>query len=153
MNKVIMMGRIVNDLEIKSTPNGVAVCKFRIAVDRNYQKNGEEKATDFFNIVTWKSTAEFVSKWFSKGRLILIEGELQTRKYTDKNSNLATWYEINANNVYFTGEKSTENGANTSAAYHTSQTQTAQYEVNNAQSQQTQSTQNPYASASDDYPF
>lgn len=153
MNKVIMMGRIVNDLELKSTPSGAATCAFRIAVDRNFQKKGEEKTTDFFNVVTWKTTAEFVSKWFAKGRLIMIEGELQTLKYTDKNGNPATWYEINANNVYFTGEKSAENSANASAEYYTPQTQTAQYGSYNAQPQQIQAAQNPYASASDDYPF
>ena len=76
MNKVIMMGRICNDLELKTTPNGIATCSFRIAVDRNYQKKGEEKATDFFNVVAWRGTAEFICRYFSKGRMILIEGEM-----------------------------------------------------------------------------
>lgn len=111
MNKVIMMGRIVNDLELKTTPQGTSVCSFRIAVDRNYQKKGEEKKSDFFNVVAWRGTAEFVTRWFGKGRMILIEGEMQTRQYTDKNGNPATWYEIMTDNVYFTGEKAnTSNG-------------------------------------------
>ncbi len=110
MNKVIMMGRIVNDLELKTTPTGITTCNFRIAVDRRFQKKGEERKSDFFNVVAWRQTAEFITKWFAKGRLILIEGEMQTRQYTDKNNNLATWYEIQVDNAYFTGEKA--NGGN-----------------------------------------
>lgn len=105
MNKVIMMGRIVNDLELKTTPTGVTTCNFRLAVDRRFQKKGEERKSDFFNVVAWRQTAEFITKWFAKGRMILIEGEMQTRQYTDKNGNPATWYEIQVDNAYFTGEK------------------------------------------------
>lgn len=115
MNRVIMMGRIVNDLELKTTPNGVPTCSFRIAVDRNYQKRGEEKKSDFFNVVAWRSNAEFITKWFGKGRMILIEGELQTRQYTDKNGNPATWYEIILDNAYFAGDKS--NNSNSTNSY------------------------------------
>lgn len=103
-NKVIMMGRIVNDPELKATPQGVNVCSFRIAVDRRFQTKGEEKKSDFFNVVAWRQAAEFVSRYFGKGRMILVEGELQTRQYTDKNGAQATWYEINAERVSFTGE-------------------------------------------------
>ncbi len=106
MNKVIMMGRIVNDLELKTTPQGVTVCTFRIAVDRNFQKKGEERKSDFFNVVAWRSNAEFISRYFSKGKPILIEGELNTRQYTDKNGNPATWYEIVVDRQYFVGNKS-----------------------------------------------
>lgn len=145
MNKVIMMGRICNDLELKTTPNGIATCSFRIAVDRNYQKKGEEKATDFFNVVAWRTTAEFVVNWFAKGRLILIEGEMQTRQYTDKNGNPATWYEINAEHVHFTGEKKDDVGAGATAAapppsYGAAQPQAAPQGV-------------PATMANDDYPF
>ena len=105
MNKVIMMGRLVNDPELKTTPTGVSVCRFSIAVDRNYQKKGEERKTDFFNVLAWRGTAEFITKFFSKGRMILIEGEMQVSRYTDKNGNNATWYEIVVDNAYFTGEK------------------------------------------------
>lgn len=103
-NKVIMMGRIVNDLELKTTPQGVSVCSFRIAVDRRFQTKGEEKKSDFFNVVAWRQQAEFVTKYFYKGRSILVEGELNTRNYTDKNGNPATWYEIVADRLSFTGE-------------------------------------------------
>lgn len=109
MNKVIMMGRMVADAELKTTPSGVPACKFRIAVDRNYQKKGEDRKADFFNCVAWRNTAEFIAKWFTKGRLILVEGEMQTSQYTDKNGNPATWYEIQVDNAYFTGDKG--NGA------------------------------------------
>lgn len=111
MNKVIMMGRMVADAELKTTPNGVAACNFSIAVDRNYQKKGEDRKSDFFNCVAWRGTAEFITKWFPKGRLILIEGEMQTRKYTDKNGNPATWYEIQVDNAYFTGDKGSGAGS------------------------------------------
>lgn len=104
-NSVTMMGRIVNDLELKVTSNGTNVCQFRIAVDRRYQSKGEERKTDFFNVVAWRKSAEFVTKWFAKGRMILVQGELQTRQYTDKNGNPATWYEIIADRISFTGEK------------------------------------------------
>lgn len=105
-NKCIMMGRIVNDPELKTTPNGVNVCTFRIAVDRRFQQKGEERKSDFFNIAAWRQQAEFVQKYFVKGRMILVEGEMNTRPYTDKNGNQATWYEIVADRVSFTGEKS-----------------------------------------------
>lgn len=106
MNKFIIMGRITRDPELKTTQSGVAVCQFCVAVDRNYQKKGEERKADFFNVVAWREKAEFVHKYFGKGRMILIEGEMQTRQYTDKNGNPATWYEVIADNIYFTGEKS-----------------------------------------------
>lgn len=104
-NNCTMMGRIANDPELKVTPNGIAVCSFRIAVERRYHAKNEEKKTDFFNIVAWRKLAEFVTKYFSKGRMILVGGELQTRPYTDKNGNPAVWYEIIADRLEFTGER------------------------------------------------
>lgn len=109
-NKVIMMGRIVNDPQLKATPNGVNFCVFRIAVDRRFQTKGEEKVSDFFNVTAWRQQADFVQKYFGKGRMILVEGEMNTRPYTDKNGNQATWYEIVAERVGFTGEKSGASG-------------------------------------------
>ena len=106
-NKVIMMGRIVNDLELKTTPAGVSVCSFRIAVDRRFQTKGEERKSDFFNVVAWRQQAEFLTRYFSKGKMILVEGEMTTRQYTDKNGNPNTWYEIVADRLSFTGEKAT----------------------------------------------
>ena len=106
-NKVIMMGRICSDPELKTAiRNGTNICSFRIAVDRRFLQKGEERKTDFFNVVAWRSTGELVNKYFGKGRMILVEGEMQTRQYTDKSGNQSTWYEINAERVSFTGEKS-----------------------------------------------
>ena len=115
-NKVIMMGRIVNDPELKTTPQGVNVCSFRIAVDRRFTPKGEERKSDFFNVVAWRQQAEFVNRYFSKGRMILVEGEMTTRNYTDKNGNPATWYEIVADRISFTGEKSQGGSYNDYAA-------------------------------------
>jgi single-strand DNA-binding protein len=108
-NKVMLMGRICHDLELKTTPAGVSVLSFRIAVDRNYQTKGEERKADFFTVITWRSTAEFVSKYFSKGKMIMVDGELQTRQYTDKNNQTVNVVEIVANSVHFTGDKSGQN--------------------------------------------
>lgn len=105
MNKIILMGRICSDVELKTTPNGTNVCTFRIAVDRRFQQSGEERKTDFFNVVAWRTTGEFVNRYFGKGRMILIDGEMQTRQYTDKSGKQSTWYEVNAEHVSFTGEK------------------------------------------------
>ena len=115
-NKAIIMGRIVNDLELKSTPSGVSVLSFRIAVDRRYQTKGEEKKTDFLNIVAWRNEAEFISRYFAKGRMILIEGEIQTRSYQDKNGNTAYVTEIVVDRSTFTGEKK-DNGTSGTAGY------------------------------------
>lgn len=112
-NKAILMGRIVNDLELKTTPSGVSVLSFRIAVDRRYQTKGEEKKTDFLNIVAWRNEAEFISRYFAKGRMILIEGEIQTRSYQDKNGNTAYVTEIVADRSTFTGEKKDSSSSGT----------------------------------------
>ncbi len=104
-NRAILMGRICNDLEVRTTPAGVSVLSFRIAVDRSYQAKGEERKSDFFNCVAWRQTADFISRFFSKGRMILVEGELQTRQYTDKNGVTQNVVELIIDNAKFTGEK------------------------------------------------
>lgn len=104
-NKAIIMGRIVNDLELKTTPQGSSVVSFRVAVDRRFQNKGEEKKTDFLNVVAWKNNADFICQYFSKGRMILIEGEIQTRQYQDKNGNTVYITEIIVDRACFTGEK------------------------------------------------
>jgi single-strand DNA-binding protein len=109
-NKIILMGRICHDLELKTTNLGFPVLSFRIAVDRNYQVKGEERKADFFNVVAWRSTAEFVSKYFGKGRMIMVDGELQTRQYVDKNNITQNVVEIVANSIHFTGDKGPAQG-------------------------------------------
>ena len=84
MNKVILMGRLVADPEFTQTQSGKSVCKFRIAVDRAFQKDSQEKQSDFFQLVSFGKTAEFVSKFFIKGKPILVEGRIQNNNYTDK---------------------------------------------------------------------
>lgn len=112
-NKTILMGRICNDLELKSTPSGISILLFRLAVERSYCAKGEDRKTDFFNIVAWRSTAEFIAKWFAKGRMILLDGELQTRSYKDKNGAVQYVTELVVNNASFTGEtvKKNEGGS------------------------------------------
>ena len=109
-NKAVLMGRICNDLELKTIQSGVSVLSFRLAVDRAYQAKGEERKADFFNIVAWRSTAEFISKYFSKGRMILVEGELQTRQYVDKNGSTQNVVELVVNTAHFTGEPKSSGG-------------------------------------------
>lgn len=103
-NLVVLTGRLTAEPELKSTQNGVSVCSFPIAVERKY-KQGEEKQTDFINIVAWRNTAEFVAKYFSKGNMIGIEGSIQTRRYQDKDGNNRTVFEVVANNVQFVESK------------------------------------------------
>lgn len=100
------MGRLVADPELKHTPNDIAFSQFRIACDRNYVKQGEEKKTDFIDVTVWRSTAEFVCRYFSKGRMIALEGSLRVDNFTDKEGNKRTKYFIESNNVYFADSKS-----------------------------------------------
>ena len=106
-NLVVLTGRLTANPELKTTSNGVSVCSFSIAVDRRY-KQGEDKQTDFINIVAWRGAAEFISKHFSKGSMIGVEGSIQTRKYQDKDGNNRTVYEVVANNVQFVESKRSE---------------------------------------------
>ena len=104
LNKVILMGRLTAAPELKQTPNGASVCNFSLAVDRKYSRD-EEKQTDFINIVAWRQTAEFISKYFGKGSMILVCGELQTRSWTDQQGNKRYATEVVASEVSFCGEK------------------------------------------------
>ena len=114
-NLVVLSGRLTADPELKTTSNGVSVCSFTIAVDRRH-KQGEERQADFINIVAWRSTAEFISKYFSKGSMIGIEGSIQTRRYQDKDGNNRTAFEVVANNAQFMDSKRQEsNGENLSS--------------------------------------
>lgn len=99
-NLVVLTGRLTADPELKTTPNGVSVCSFSIAVEKPY-KQGEERQADFINIVAWRGRAEFISKYFNKGSMIGIEGAIQTRKYQDRDGNNRTAFEVVANNVQF----------------------------------------------------
>ena len=100
LNSAIIMGRLTASPELKYTTSSIAVCSFTVAVNRNYSK-GREQETDFINVVTWRKTAEFVSKYFSKGSMIIVEGRIQTRNYEDKHGNKRKAVEVVADNVQF----------------------------------------------------
>ena len=110
LNVVAIMGRLVADPELRTTQSGTNVCSFRIACDRNFARQGEQRQADFIDIVAWRQQAEFVSKYFQKGSLIAIEGSLQTRQYQDKQGNNRTAVEVVANNINFAGPKSSNQG-------------------------------------------
>lgn len=113
LNTAILMGRITTDPKLQYTKSDIPVTSFTLAVDRAY-KSGEERQTDFINIVAWRQRAEFVSKWFKKGQLVAIDGSIQTRKYTDKDGNNRTAFEVVANNVHFAeGKRETPNAETT----------------------------------------
>jgi single-strand DNA-binding protein len=113
INISVLTGRLTADVELKTTPSGVSVCSFSLAVDRKYQPQGEERATDFIDCVAWRKTAEFISKYFNKGSMIGIEGEIQTRTYTDKEGKKRKVTEVIVNNASFCGSKSESNVSNT----------------------------------------
>lgn len=112
LNKVILQGRLVADPELRRTQSGVAVVSFRIACDRNYKSKDQNAQTaDFISIVAWRQTAEFISRYFTKGSMILIDGTLQVREYTDRDNNRRFVTEVVAENVNFCGSKR-ESGGN-----------------------------------------
>lgn len=101
LNKIIVMGRLTHDPELRRTGSGTPVCSFSIACDRDFKSQSGEKETDFFDVVAWRTTGEFVSKYFTKGRMAVVEGRLQIREWQDKEGNKRRSAEINADNVYF----------------------------------------------------
>lgn len=106
-NKVILIGNLTKDVELKQTPNGVSVCSFDIAVNRKINKD----EVDFITIVAWRQQAEFVWKYFKKGQAILVCGQIQTRSYTDKQNNKRTAVEVVADEVSFVGNKESSSEA------------------------------------------
>ena len=101
LNKIFVMGRLTHDPELRRTGSGTPVCSFSIACDRDFESQSGEKETDFFDVVAWRATGEFVSKYCTKGRMIVVEGRLQIREWQDKEGNKRRSAEINADNVYF----------------------------------------------------
>ncbi len=105
LNRIIVMGRMTRDPELRRTNSGTAVASFTVAVDRDFKSQSGEKETDFIDVVAWRNTAEFVSKYFSKGRMAVVEGRLQLRDWTDKDGNKRRSAEIVADSVYFGDSK------------------------------------------------
>ncbi len=105
LNKIILMGRLTRDPELRRTQSGTAVTSFSIACDRDFKSQSGEKETDFIDIVAWRGTAEFVSKYFAKGRMAIVEGRLQIRDWTDNNGGKRRSAEVIADNIYFGDSK------------------------------------------------
>jgi single-strand DNA-binding protein len=113
LNNVIIMGRLTRDPELRRTQSGTAVTSFTMAVDRDFKSQSGEKETDFIDVVAWRSTAEFVAKYFTKGRMAVVEGRLQIRDWTDKDGNKRRNAEVLADNIYFgDAKKDVDSGAN-----------------------------------------
>jgi len=106
LNRIILMGRLTRDPELRHTQQGTAVASFTLAVDRDFKgRDGGERATDFIDVVAWRNTAEFVSKYFTKGRMAVVEGRLQIRDWTDRDGGKRRTAEVIAENVYFGDSK------------------------------------------------
>ncbi len=105
LNRVILMGRITQDLELRQTPAGVSVVSFTVAVDRSFKGQNGERQTDFINCVAWRQQADFIGRYFAKGRMIALEGNLRTRTYDDKNGTKHYVTEVFVDSVSFTGER------------------------------------------------
>ena len=117
LNCAIIMGRLVADPELRTTANGTTVTSFTVAIERSFVKAGEERQADFLDIVAWRSTAEFITRYFRKGSMIAIQGSIQARSYEDKNGNKRKAVEIVADNVSFCGSKSEGGSAGGNSRY------------------------------------
>ena len=112
INKWIGMGRLTADPELRQTQSGVSSCNITVAVQRDFTDGSGERQSDFISVVAWRQTAEFICKYFGKGSMIMLDGEMQTQQYEDRNGNPATWYDVAVDRVCFTGEPKKENGNN-----------------------------------------
>ena len=114
LNHICLQGRICNEIELRRTGTGVPVASFTLAVDRDFSKDGAERETDFIEVVCWKNTAEFVHKYFGKGRMAVVSGRLQIRNWQDKDGNKRKTAEVVADNVYFGDSKKDADTSNKS---------------------------------------
>ena len=118
LNRITVMGRLVRDPDLRKTASDISVVSFTVAVDRDF-KQGDERVADFIPVTAWRGTADFIARNFTKGRMICVDGSLQTRNYEDKEGNKRTAFEIVAQNVYFADSK--KDGATQSGEYKTPQ--------------------------------
>ena len=116
INKAILVGRLTADPELRTTQSGVSVCSFTVAVDRRFSGNGGERQADFISCVAWRQSAEFIAKYFNKGKLIGVEGSIQTRNYEDRQGNKLTAVEVIVDNASFIGSKA-ESGGSSSGGF------------------------------------
>ena len=112
LNKVILMGRLTKDAELRQTPNGVSLARFSIAVNRRFASQDAQQQADFINCVAWRQTAEFIAKYFSKGSMIAVVGSIQTRSWDGQDGKKQYATEVNVDEVYFTGSKADTQGGN-----------------------------------------
>lgn len=105
LNHIVIMGRLTHDPELRRTASSTPVTSFSLAVERDFKNADGTKETDFIDVVAWRGTAEFAAKYFTKGRMVVVDGRLQTRKWTDKDGNKRTATEINADHLYFADSK------------------------------------------------
>ena len=110
LNVAVLIGRLTKDPELKTTPNGVNVTSFSLAVERDYTPQGQERQTDFINVVAWRQTAEFITRYFRKGQMIAVNGRIETRQYEDRNGNKRTAVEVVADRASFCGSKADQPG-------------------------------------------
>lgn len=118
LNSVIMMGRLTADPELRQTPQNVNVCSFTIAVERSFVKQGEQRQSDFFDVVAWRGQADFVSRFFRKGQMIAVQGRMETRVYDDKNGVRRKAYTIVADGLHFADSKKEESSGNSNGGNH-----------------------------------
>ena len=154
LNRIVLMGRLTRDPELRRTQSGTAVVSFSIACDRDYAAQGAERETDFIDIVAWRGTAEFVEKYFSKGRMIVVAGRLQIRNWQDKDGNKRRTAEVVADNVYFGDSKrdNAEGGFNQTQGYAQSFNQVPQQQPAYQAPQNVSSAASDFSMLSDDDP-
>ena len=126
MNKAILVGRLTKDPEMRTTSSGIAVTSFTVAVNRNYSDQSGERQTDFINCVAWRQQAEFIGRYFRKGRMIAVEGELRTRTYDDKNGTKHYTTDVYVDGVSFTGERASDSVQNSSTLNYTANNESPQ---------------------------
>ena len=126
LNRVVLMGRLTRDPELRYTPQNVPVCTITLAVERAFVRQGEQRETDFIDVVAWRQTAEFVSKYFRKGLLVAVEGRLQSRKWKDKYEQNRVSFEVVADNVYF-AERANDRSGESGQSYGQSYGQNSRY--------------------------
>lgn len=128
LNRIIIQGRLSADPELRTTPNGVEVATVRIAVDRDRKDQNGERPVDWITVVAWRKAATFLSRYFTKGRMAVVEGRLQIRTYTDRDGNKRTAAEVVADNVYFGDSQKGGDSANTSPEYQKPAQQSADFQ-------------------------
>ena len=152
-NKITLMGRICAAPEMKTTQNGITYARFRIAVNRRFHSKDEENKVDFFNVIAWRGTAEFICKYFGKGSMIMIDGEMQTQQYEDRNGKQAAWYEVAVDRLCFTGESKKETGYSRNSGRTNGNNRTYSNRQNSYDRSSYRNEQQKFNDPPDDYPF